>query len=115
MDGPPYINKYSSSYVLTSMYIQPENVAAPAIHEVIYAEIADHLDYAPLLIKLGSVHAPMRADNSTPAGVLSVPHSLAEQSDMDRLPDEKDFLIAKEGGAAIVSNLFPETLTGGEE
>lgn len=110
MDGPPYINKYSSSYVLTSMYIQPGNVDTPVVHETIYAEIAEHLDYAPLLIKLGSVHSPMKADNRTPAGVLSVPQSLAEQSEMDRLPDEKEFLIAKEGGAAIVSKLFPETI-----
>lgn len=94
------------------MYIQPGEVESPTIHESSYVEIARYLEYAPLFIKIGNIHSYMKANDEIPVGVLSVPESLAEQSEMNRLPDKKDFLIAKETGAMIMSKLFSGNALG---
>jgi hypothetical protein len=94
--------RFSASYYLGRLYVQPGDCDRPAIHggdhervnEEFYAtgEGVERLD-APLVMKVGGegTHFPVHGDESVPTGTLAVPESMAGD---DRLPDRREVLLA---------------------
>jgi hypothetical protein len=94
--------RFSASYYLGRLYVQPDDCDCPAIHdgdhervnEELYAtgEGVERLD-APLVMKVGGegAHFPVRGDDSVPTGTLAVPESMADDN---RLPDRREVLLA---------------------
>ena len=92
--------RFSSGYYLGELYVEPHDgdraVIQRADHERVNEQLyADddgitRLD-APLVMKVGTGHLPVGADEGIPSGTLAIPRRLAPD---DELPSKRGVLLA---------------------
>ena len=95
---------FSTSYYLGRLYVEPSDRDIPAIQRTEHEQVNEQLYGddglfrvdAPLVMKLDSGHIPVLGDEEVPSGTLAVPDSVTD----DRLPGERDVLLAKPDRAA---------------
>ncbi|ESP88173.1 DUF5802 family protein [Candidatus Halobonum tyrrellensis] len=94
---------FSSGYYLGEMYVQPRASDAAAIKRADHEKVNEQL-YAtgdgverldnPLVMKVGTRHFPVVADDDVPGGTLAVPESSVPDDLKFSLPDRREVFLA---------------------
>lgn len=105
--------EFSGGYYLGRLYVEPDDGEAPSIcrtqHEQLRERIYDGTTPAaadrPLVVKLGSHHLAVRAEDGVPADTLSVPGAILADTSVRNPPTLREVLLAKAERAAQLLRL----------
>lgn len=107
----PYLEEFSSGYVMTSLFVEPRNVDVPMTDELFYWNAATELGYSPLVARVGgSTHTQVKSSEKVPDGHIYIPEEMTEDMDSHRLPDQRPILVAKESGANVIYKMIEAKL-----
>jgi len=111
-DPLPEIYSFSSGYCLVEgMYVQPiEDTQTPLVHDHLYAYLQDQVygdTSTSMLLRHNDAryHFQIHPSNGTRIDTIEMPFELVDRMDLDRFPDEEQFLIAKPDHAKNLYNL----------
>lgn len=92
--------KFSSGYYLGVLFVEPGDGERAALnghdHEAVNRQLyttgdgVERVD-APLVMKIDGSHFPVCGDEGVPAGTLSIPEELAD----DSLPERREVFLAR--------------------
>lgn len=105
MGEPICIEKFSSKYVATKMFVEPHSSEKPQISKYTYSFLKDELGYSPILLRFDKKHYKLSQSGNIPTDTLLLPVSDIE-SDGQRVPDIRNLLIATDTGAYILENVL---------
>jgi len=106
--------QFSRGYYLGRLYVEPSHDDRATmcrqqhefVNEQLYADRTeiDRLD-RPLVMKLGSTHLTVHAEEGVPADTLSVPESLLDETTVRNPPTLQEVLLAKADRASQLLEL----------
>lgn len=110
----PYLENFSSGYALTTMFVEPRDVNEPKVDITFSRSASSELGYSPLLAKISGSgsHITIKGDEKVQEGSIYLPRNVANQLDLDRMPDQMPVLISKNQGSTV-HNIMRGGFNGG--
>ena len=111
----PYLENFSSGYVITTMFIEPKNIDQPKVDMMFSRYASSELGYNPLLAKISCTgrHLTIKGSEDVQEGSIYLPQSMAEDMDLGRIPDQKPVLISKNKEGNKVYDMMTGGINGG--
>lgn len=98
----PHVNEFSAGYyLLDGLFVEPtDEVDVPQVQEHVYAHLQNEYYEArrtPMLLRHNTAeyHFRIRPDEGTPFDTIRMPFEMVDDLDLDVVPDEEQFLLAK--------------------
>lgn len=108
----PHIHNFSDGYYLVNgFYVEPvEEASSPRIQDHIYGRLQEeyYADMAtPILFRHNGTkyHFRIEPSDSVRSDTIEMPHDVIEEMDVETVPVEEQFLMAKPGHAKTIVEL----------